>query len=197
MSELFVISDHHFWHSNIIKYENRPFANVAEMNEQMIQSWNSVVTPEDVVFHIGDFSFGGRNYWDTILERLDGRIIYFRGNHDRVSRRQLKKRFVDVFDMLILSEADVTFCHYPKPAGKNITTRWLISGHSHTKKPSKYQYLNYTVINVSVEHLDYVPRKLDTIIPKKNVDLVKKWTYGRYDIKINFSIKNKRKGENR
>ena len=55
MSKLFFTSDHHFGHKNILKFSNRPFTNVQEMDEIMIQKWNEKVQPEDEVYHLGDF----------------------------------------------------------------------------------------------------------------------------------------------
>lgn len=57
MAKVFFTSDHHFGHKLIIDFESRPFNDVEQMNEVMIESWNSVVNPDDKVFHLGDFSF--------------------------------------------------------------------------------------------------------------------------------------------
>jgi hypothetical protein len=62
-------SDHHFGHKNIIAHNSRPFASVEEMDEALIARWNSVVGPDDVVYHLGDFSFGPQAYY---LPRLNG-----------------------------------------------------------------------------------------------------------------------------
>lgn len=78
-------SDTHFWHKNILKYEpvNRPFKDVFEMNEQMISRWNSVVGSNDLVFHLGDFAFSGKEQIRSIVSRLNGKIVLLLGNHDR------------------------------------------------------------------------------------------------------------------
>ena len=57
---IFFTSDHHFYHSNIIKYCQRPFHSVEEMNEEMIRRWNSVVGVDDTVYYLGDFSLAKR-----------------------------------------------------------------------------------------------------------------------------------------
>jgi calcineurin-like phosphoesterase family protein len=73
-------ADTHFSHENIIRYCNRPFKDVDEMNEKMIRNWNAVVQLEDTVFHIGDFSM--RSLFKKFRERLNGNVILISGNHD-------------------------------------------------------------------------------------------------------------------
>lgn len=85
---VFFTSDTHFNHSNIIRFCNRPFHNVEEMNETIIRNWNSVVAPDDIVFHLGNFCLGGAAEWTKILERLNGRIYLILGNHDLKNIRQ-------------------------------------------------------------------------------------------------------------
>ena len=56
---LFFTSDTHFDHKNIIRYCNRPFSSIEEMNNFLIKRWNATVGPDDTVFHLGDVTFGG------------------------------------------------------------------------------------------------------------------------------------------
>ena len=56
---IFFTSDTHFDHKNILRFCNRPWETVEEMNQGLIDNWNSVVGPDDIVFHLGDVSFGG------------------------------------------------------------------------------------------------------------------------------------------
>jgi calcineurin-like phosphoesterase family protein len=68
---LYFTSDHHFWHANIIRYCNRPFATIEEMNESMIMAWNEVVSPNDDVYYLGDFSLALRSI-ELYTTRLNG-----------------------------------------------------------------------------------------------------------------------------
>lgn len=79
---IFFTSDSHFGHARIIELCGRPFADVNEMNEALIQRWNSVVGPEDTVYHLGDFFMGPK---ETVFlrKRLNGKIILIKGNHDK------------------------------------------------------------------------------------------------------------------
>ena len=79
---LFFTSDTHFGHENIITFCNRPFESIEEHDRVLIQNWNSVVTPDDTVFHLGDFCFGNGYKWYEILGQLNGHIYLIRGNHD-------------------------------------------------------------------------------------------------------------------
>lgn len=75
-------SDHHFWHSNILKYcPDRPYKTVEEMNEDLIWQWNSVVSPDDTVYHLGDFSMAFRSV-ELYTRRLNGTKHLILGNHD-------------------------------------------------------------------------------------------------------------------
>jgi len=83
-------ADSHFGHENIIKYYNRPFKSLEEMNRQLIHNWNQRVKSEDTVFHLGDFCFKNTSdrgegikvnasHW---TKQLKGNIILIEGNHD-------------------------------------------------------------------------------------------------------------------
>jgi calcineurin-like phosphoesterase family protein len=78
---IFFTADNHFGHANIIKYCNRPFADVDAMNAGMVEAWNAVVQPADTVYVIGDFAFHKRLHVQY-LPMLNGRKILVRGNHD-------------------------------------------------------------------------------------------------------------------
>ncbi len=110
-------SDTHFDHSNIIRYSKRPFKNVSEMNETLIENWNKVVTNRDVVWHLGDFAMGNnsRRIAD-IYSQLNGQINFIFGNHDK--RRALmtaapKSLFRDLYKWNDPnSRQQVILCHY-------------------------------------------------------------------------------------
>ena len=89
MRNIFVISDTHFFHKNILTFKNkdgeliRPgFSSVEEMNETIIDNWNKTVNDEDVIYHLGDFTFGSNNRIKDVAPRLKGRKRLLLGNHD-------------------------------------------------------------------------------------------------------------------
>lgn len=80
---VFFSSDLHFYHANIIKYCKRPFASVEEMNEGLIANHNSLVKPNDVWYHLGDFAFAGSDEIRQVLRRMNGIKHFVKGNHDK------------------------------------------------------------------------------------------------------------------
>lgn len=81
----FHISDTHFYHTNIIRFCERPFSATQEMNEYMIAQWNERVKPGDIVMHYGDLATPRSKDATNLLGRLNGHIILVRGNHDKLS----------------------------------------------------------------------------------------------------------------
>lgn len=75
-------SDLHFGHKNILKYCNRPWNTVEEMDQGLLDNWNSVVQEDDIVFDLGDFAFASSKRWKEILGRLRGKHYLVLGNHE-------------------------------------------------------------------------------------------------------------------
>ena len=120
VGKIFFTSDTHFFHNNILKYCNRPFESVENMNEALVANWNSVVGPDDHVYHLGDFCFGNVEKWNWCLEpgRLNGHIHLILGNHDpeRVFREgTMYGRFdsIDYEKILIIEGWTVILNHFP------------------------------------------------------------------------------------
>lgn len=92
MPNIWFTSDHHFGHQNIIKYTNRPFESVPEMDEMLIQYHNELVKPDDIVWHLGDLALG--TFEDSIQKaaRLNGQKVLIPGNHDRVWSKEKPAR---------------------------------------------------------------------------------------------------------
>lgn len=81
-SKIYLTSDTHFGHEHILKFCKRPFSNTEEMDNAMIENWNKTVPQDGLVFHLGDFAWGGHPFWKKIREQLNGEIILIKGNHD-------------------------------------------------------------------------------------------------------------------
>ena len=93
----FVTSDHHFGHARIGELAGRPFASVDEMNAVMIERWNALVEPDDVVLHLGDLALGPIEQSVALTSQLNGRRLLVPGNHDRVSPATQTHRAIERF----------------------------------------------------------------------------------------------------
>jgi len=132
--------DHHFGHTNILRHSKRPFASVEEMNETLVARWNSVVGPQDVVYHLGDIFWMPSSEARKLRSRLNGRICLVRGNHDRAAE-SIKTCFEWVKDYYELKVEDqdaaggkqlVVLCHYAMRVwNRSHYGSWHLFGHSH------------------------------------------------------------------
>lgn len=123
MAKTWVTADHHFGHANIIKYCKRPFSSQEEMDEAMVRRWNSVVEPDDMVYHLGDFTLGGRDHFLRYVERLNGYIVFIPGGHDRRWVASVFPEDEQAFRFTVFSAMEIgnipgyrfpaTYCHYP------------------------------------------------------------------------------------
>lgn len=115
--KIWFTSDLHFGHRNIIKFCKRPWGTPEEMDEALIERWNSVVGKDDIVFDLGDFAFAQCNRWKEILARLNGHHILVLGNHDviRWPGDNIMNLFDGVFQQLALKIDNrfVYLNHYP------------------------------------------------------------------------------------
>jgi calcineurin-like phosphoesterase family protein len=139
--QVFVISDTHWNHLNIIQYSSRPFKSVEEMNEAMIRNWQSAVRDDDLVFHLGDWFMGAKHLAAPIMKRLTGRKILVRGNHDKMFKGypELDSQLESAHDYLEVAHRGdcAVLSHFPievwNQAHKGF---WHLHGHSHgTSRP--------------------------------------------------------------
>lgn len=137
---IYFTSDTHFFHSQVINFCKRPFNCVEEMNEQLVQNWNKTVKPGDLIYILGDVSFGNVQDTNQILSRLNGQKYLIYGNHDQLIRKkkELQEHFVWCKDLarikpLINNEKqDIVLCHYAMRVWeKSHYGSWQLFGHSH------------------------------------------------------------------
>lgn len=138
-TKYFFTADTHFLHHNIIKYCKRPYANVDEMNEDLIARWNAKVGPNDTVMHLGDVSLGHVGPTKAILSRLNGKICLIKGNHDDTALA-CHSRFEwikDVYELYIPDKKQKIFLsHYAHRVwNKSHRGVWHLYGHSHGTLP--------------------------------------------------------------
>jgi len=97
--KIFFVSDTHFKHSHILKFCNRPFKDVEEMDRKLIENWNNRVPADGLVFHLGDFGWGGYQEYKKIREQLNGKIILIKGNHDWRNGCQSDAQYNELFEL--------------------------------------------------------------------------------------------------
>jgi calcineurin-like phosphoesterase family protein len=162
----FFSSDHHFFHANIIRYCNRPFSSVEEMNEALIQRWNAVVSPDDSVYYLGDMFMGQKKDWPGIRSRLNGLVFFVVGNHDRKKILQ-DMGFECVVDKLCIEHqgdgkvSRVLLQHQPNFAVAS-EFDFHFCGHVHEKWRRKGN-----IVNVGVDVWDFTPRTFDELVSAK------------------------------
>lgn len=141
-------SDTHFGHANIIRYDQRPFASIEEHDEALVANWNAVVSPGDVVYHLGDFAWHGRvPDVDLLLGLLHGTKILILGNHDEktVSRA---KGWAKVTPYLEISEGGqkIILFHYRLVVwNRSHHGSWALHGHSHGSLPVNLEAKTFDV----------------------------------------------------
>jgi len=143
------------------------------MNEVLINNWNSIVNNDSVVFHLGDFAWGGYNKWKEIRDRLNGHIVLIKGNHDDKNLAPTgEKEFFDyvTYQMKIrIGERTVYLNHYPFLcyAGTYRSPEdqvWALHGHIHLGPNSlegrdipRMNFLLPTQYDVGVDMNNYTP----------------------------------------
>ena len=191
MSKIFFTADCHFNHANIIKFCGRPFIKdgdlddknnwVSEdvkfdrcnaMNKELISRWNRKVSSDDIVYHIGDFSFGNRGSCKRFEDMLNGTIVHIVGNHDKNNG---VKSYID-YCVMRFSSLMFYVKHIP-PADNQIGTLesrimdsvdFVLCGHVHDNWKHKVISFNatkdITCINVGVDVWNFEPVGISSIL---------------------------------
>ena len=161
-------ADTHFGHANIIRYCHRPFADVEEMNEELIRRWNETVPEDGIIFHLGDFASGSSNLWEAILRSLHGQKFLILGNHDMKYIRQGSMRhFAYVTQQMSIRVGGqaVILNHNPFLCyGGSYRDVWQLFGHVHSG-PASHTGIDHPRLNmlfplqydVGVDNNDYRP----------------------------------------
>jgi len=164
VERVWLISDTHFDHTNIIGYCNRPFASAVEMNSVLLQNWNDTIAPGDLVYFLGDMTYGrgskGPRWWAA---QLNGRKVWVKGSHDNGIQPTSVISGVErvVFNDVIACDG-VEFILTHDGFGLNGWKGWKIQGHVHNNKPHIDHVWKH--INVSVEVIGYKPVSLAQIV---------------------------------
>ncbi len=156
---IFLTADEHYNHANIIKYCNRPFTSVEEMNAALIARHNEVVKDGDTVYHLGDFAFGQKEIVMPIIKQLNGKHIFIQGSHDR----WLNGNAPSIIEFRHGNDVWVG-CHYAMRVWpKSHYGAYQAYGHSHGHLPPTGRQMD-----VGVDTHNFYPYSLDEV--KKLID---------------------------
>lgn len=166
-------SDWHLFHKNIIRYSNRPFANVDEMNQTIIDRTNERVGADDTLYIVGDVAFARPEKTLPLMRQLRCRDIHLvAGNHDPLEMRRLidpatgEPFWKSVSDIKEVNDEGrrVVLCHYMMAVfNRSHHGAFQLFGHSHGSMPGNSQQ-----IDVGVDCWDFRPVTLDECIARMN-----------------------------
>lgn len=178
VKKVWFTADTHFGHKNVIKYCNRPYETVNQMNNALIENWNNSVEPEDVVFHLGDFAFLQDS--TEIINALNGKIYLIPGNHDKqivgqsnnvfnppdglTTKFRIMEPLLDVDIQVEDEKLRLVLCHYAMRVwNKSHYGAIHLYGHSHGTLPDDPNSLS---MDVGVDCHNYSPISLDDVLLK-------------------------------
>lgn len=157
---VYFTADTHFGHANIIRLCGRPFADIAQMDEELIRRWNAIVLPEDDIWHLGDFVVRGKSSPSQYLARLKGRKHLVFGNHDVAEARTAPGwSSSSPLAEIIVDRVRLVLCHYALRTWNHASHGALqLYGHSHGNLSG-----SHNSADVGVDCWDFRPASLDQI----------------------------------
>lgn len=165
----FFTADEHYNHTNILRYCDRPFSSIAEMNEELISRHNAVVGKNDYIIHAGDFFLGDKNDIAIIIKSLKGNHIFLKGSHDRWLQNAEQ-----IWSKVIAGQKIVVSHYCLRTWDASHYNSWHLFGHSHGKlEPLGKSW------DIGVDNNNFYPLSFDEIavIMKNrpdNFNLIKK-----------------------
>ena len=193
--KVFFTSDYHLFHENILKFDGRPFDTVEEMHSEMISRHNSLVSPDDIVFNLGDCCHGFRgsdSELSNIITQFNGKIYYVPGNHED-HLRIIQKHWTVLPQIQDINIVDynqiVNLCHFPIRVWDRAHWKsWHFFGHLHGGcKDDNGKRLNHDkkllCKDVGIMTNDYYPILFDDIVDEfkdYSQDITPHLSLGRY-----------------
>jgi calcineurin-like phosphoesterase family protein len=202
---IFFTSDTHYNHKNICRgvskwrdvngnvpvSQTRDFKTLDHMNDAIVESINSVVGEDDILFHLGDWSFGGFENIAEFRNRIVCKNIHLvLGNHDHHienNRDGIQDLFSSVNQYLRLSvslypgtilhvgKVDLVLMHYPIASWHNMNDN-VIHLHGHVHLPPNKKLAEGKAMDVGVDGNFLVPYSLNEITRIMNNQPIAKLT---------------------
>lgn len=174
------ISDLHFGHANVIRFDNRPFTDVEEMDRVMIGLWNGRVQEEDHVYVVGDFAFRNGRAPEWYLEQLRGHKHLIVGNHDNALLNDPKavayfesiEKMMHITDTYQGANVQIQLCHYPLAEWNKMKHgSWLIYGHIHNRRDEAYEFMKTRehALNAAAAINHYTPASFRELVENNRI----------------------------
>ena len=182
---IFFTADSHLGHKNVLKHSNRPFATIEEHDQAIVQNWNSVVQPNDIVYFLGDLALCHPTMALETASRLNGRKRWIRGNHDHDPLvKECSRLFEWVKEMCDISIPDadanrgvqhIVLNHYAMRVWNRAHYgSWHLYGHSHGNLPDDPKSQSF---DVGVDCHNFTPISYAQV---KEIMSRKEWTPPEY-----------------
>lgn len=182
MNEIFFTSDTHFCHNQDFLYEPRGFTNPDDMNEAIIENWNKVVKPNDIVYHLGDTMLNDNAKGIECFKRLNGQIFLIYGNHDTSNRidtlyEACRHKMIGGWHAFVIKHGkqSIYLSHYPTLTSNfddNHFSRHVINLHGHTHQRTNWlDPRNPFMYHVGVDSHNCTPIHIDEVM----TDIKQRW----------------------
>lgn len=168
MADIWVTSDTHFSHENILGFEtdgksrSNTFRSVNHMDRELVDRWNSVVKPGDKIYHLGDVFFGDKDRFKRLWPLLNGKKRLIVGNHDDVKFLSQGNFFEKVYMWRLFKEHNMVLTHVPIHNSSFRKVEYNVHGHIHFQKSPSPQH-----VCVCVEHTNYTPVHIEEVLRGK------------------------------
>lgn len=156
---VFLTADTHFSHAKVCTFTTpdgsflRPWRDVDEMDEALVENWNRVVKPNDKVYHLGDVAIQRKGL--QVLDRLNGDKILIKGNHDTFKIADYYPRFRDIRAYWVMD--NYSFSHIPVHPDALMRFKGNVHGHLHAGRVLCEGKIDPRYLCVCVEQTNYAP----------------------------------------
>lgn len=163
MPDIWFTADFHLGHKNIIRYCNRPFGTVEEMNQEILERLNARAKANDILYFLGDFTIGPKARAAELRKHIRCKKIFaVPGNHDKDTRKLTQEfSWLDALVEVSLNGQRIVLCHYAMRVwNQSSRGAWHLYGHSHGRLPNLGNSLS---MDVGVDTNDFRPWHFDEI----------------------------------
>lgn len=179
--EIFFTSDTHFMHDVGFLYEPRGFTNIEDMNEAIVERWNKVVKPDDIVYHLGDTMLKDTARGCELMKRLNGQIFLIWGNHDTDARKNaIFENCSNVIGgwyayQIKHKKMNIYLSHYPSITSnydEKYFSQHVLNLHGHTHQQKNFMYPNNPFCyHVGMDSHNCTPVHIDEVM----ADVRQRW----------------------